>query len=161
MVGSGGMWYIIIYSGVNSMFMGEYRHSVDIKGRLIVPAKFREQLSDGFVITRGLDHCLFGYPMAEWQTLEEKLRDLPMTKKDARAFVRFFFSGATEVEIDKQGRINLPTTLLSYANIKKECVIIGVASRIEIWAQEAWDKYYTESAQSFDDIAENIIGFDF
>ena len=99
--------------------MGEYQHSVDIKGRLIVPAKFRERLSDTFVITRGLDNCLFGYPMDEWRKLEEKLKGLPMTKKDTRAFTRFFFSGATEVELDKQGRINIPTALLSYANIDK------------------------------------------
>ena len=141
--------------------MGEYQHSVDIKGRLIVPAKFRDQLSDSFIITRGLDNCLFGYPMDEWRKLEEKLKELPVTKKDARAFVRFFFSGATEVEIDRQGRINIPTTLLQYANIVKDCVIIGVASRIEIWAAQKWQDYYTESEASFNDIAENIIGFDF
>ena len=141
--------------------MGEYQHSVDIKGRLIVPAKFRERLSDTFVITRGLDNCLFGYPMDEWRKLEEKLKNLPMTKKDTRAFTRFFFSGATEVELDKQGRINIPVTLLSYANITKECVIIGVATRIEIWAKEAWEGYYKESEESFNEIAENIIGFEF
>lgn len=141
--------------------MGEYQHSVDTKGRLIVPAKFRERLNDTFVITRGLDNCLFGYPMDEWQKLEDKLKGLPMTKKDTRAFVRFFFSGATEVEIDKQGRINIPATLLSHANITKECVIIGVAARIEIWAREAWEDYFKESEESFNEIAENMIGFDF
>ena len=141
--------------------MGEYQHSVDIKGRLIVPAKFRECLSDAFVITRGLDHCLFGYPMDEWRKLEEKLKELPMTKKDTRAFTRFFFSGATEVELDKQGRINIPSGLLSYANITKECVVIGVAARIEIWAKEAWEGYFKESEDSFNEIAENIIGFEF
>jgi len=102
------------------MFMGEYQHSVDTKGRLIVPSKFREQLGNTFVITRGLDNCLFGYPMDEWRKLEEKLKELPMTKKDARAFARFFFSGATEVEIDKQGRINIPSTLSTYAKLEKE-----------------------------------------
>ncbi|KGR84010.1 division/cell wall cluster transcriptional repressor MraZ [Lysinibacillus odysseyi] len=143
------------------MFMGEYQHSVDTKGRLIIPAKFRERLTDTFVITRGLDNCLFGYPMDEWRKLEEKLKGLSMTKKDTRAFVRFFFSGATEVEIDKQGRINLPGTLLSHASITKECVIIGVATRIEIWAKEAWEDYFKESEESFNEIAENMIGFDF
>ena len=143
------------------MFMGEYQHSVDAKGRLIVPAKFRERLNETFIITRGLDNCLFGYPMDEWRKLEEKLKELPMTKKDTRAFVRFFFSGATEVEIDKQGRINIPTTLLSHAHITKECVIIGVAARIEIWAREAWEDYFKESEESFNEIAENMIGFDF
>ena len=141
--------------------MGEYQHSIDIKGRLIVPAKFRERLSGTFVMTRGLDNCLFGYPMDEWRKLEEKLKGLQMTKKDTRAFTRFFFSGATEVELDKQGRINIPTALLSYANITKECVIIGVAVRIEIWAKEAWEGYFKEAEESFNEIAENMIGFEF
>lgn len=143
------------------MFMGEYQHSVDAKGRLIIPSKFREGLGNTFVITRGLDNCLFGYPMDEWRKLEEKLKQLPMTKKDARAFARFFFSGATEVEIDKQGRINIPSTLTSYAKLEKECVVLGVSSKIEIWAKDAWDSYFNEAEESFNDIAENLIGFDF
>ncbi|MEO4053624.1 division/cell wall cluster transcriptional repressor MraZ [Solibacillus sp. CAU 1738] len=143
------------------MFMGEYQHSVDVKGRLIIPSKFRDLLGETFVITRGLDNCIFGYPMDEWRKLEEKLKDLPMTKKDARAFARFFFSGATEVDLDKQGRMNIPSTLVTYAHLEKECVILGVSSRIEIWAKESWDKYYDESEESFNEIAENMIGFDF
>ncbi|OEC02658.1 cell division protein MraZ [Lysinibacillus sphaericus] len=143
------------------MFMGEYQHSVDAKGRLIVPAKFREALGETFVVTRGLDNCLFGYPMDEWRKLEEKLKGLPMTKKDTRAFARFFFSGATEVEIDKQGRINIPSTLMQHAHLIKECVVLGVSNRIEIWAKDAWESYFAESEQSFNEIAENMIGFDF
>ncbi len=143
------------------MFMGEYQHSVDAKGRLIVPAKFREALGETFVVTRGLDNCLFGYPMDEWRKLEEKLKGLPMTKKDTRAFARFFFSGATEVEIDKQGRINIPSTLMQHAHLVKECVVLGVSNRIEIWARDAWETYFSESEQSFNEIAENMIGFDF
>ncbi|MCL1695582.1 MULTISPECIES: division/cell wall cluster transcriptional repressor MraZ [unclassified Lysinibacillus] len=143
------------------MFMGEYQHSVDAKGRLIVPAKFREALGETFVVTRGLDNCLFGYPMNEWRKLEEKLKDLPMTKKDTRAFARFFFSGATEVEIDKQGRINIPSTLMQHAHLLKECIVLGVSNRIEIWAKDAWEAYFSESEQSFNEIAENMIGFDF
>ncbi|AVK83052.1 division/cell wall cluster transcriptional repressor MraZ [Lysinibacillus xylanilyticus] len=143
------------------MFMGEYQHSVDAKGRLIVPAKFREALGETFVVTRGLDNCLFGYPMDEWRKLEEKLKGLPMTKKDTRAFARFFFSGATEVEIDKQGRINIPSTLMQHAHLLKECVVLGVSNRIEIWAKDAWETYFSESEQSFNEIAENMIGFDF
>ena len=143
------------------MFIGEYQHTIDDKGRLIIPAKFRERLGRAFIITRGMDECLFGYPMDEWQKLELKLKDLPMTKKDARAFARFFFSGATEVELDKQGRINIPSTLIQYAKLDKECVVLGVSSKIEIWAKDAWDKYFVESAQSFNEIAENMIGFDF
>ncbi|WP_033829313.1 division/cell wall cluster transcriptional repressor MraZ [Bacillus andreraoultii] len=142
------------------MFMGEYRHNVDTKGRLIVPAKFREDLGEVFVLTRGLDQCLFGYPMSEWKIIEEKIKSLPLTKKDARAFARFFFSGATECEIDKQGRINIPTTLLQYGKIEKECVVLGVSNRIEIWDKEIWENYFTESEESFADIAENMIDFD-
>ncbi|MCH7320831.1 MULTISPECIES: division/cell wall cluster transcriptional repressor MraZ [Solibacillus] len=143
------------------MFMGEYQHSIDAKGRMIVPAKFRELLGETFVLTRGLDHCILGYPMDEWRKLEQKLKDLPMTKKDARAFARFFFSGASEVELDKQGRINIPSTLINHANLEKECIILGVSSKIEIWAKDAWDSYLDESSESFNDIAENLIGFDF
>lgn len=141
--------------------MGEYQHSVDAKGRLIIPSKFREELGNTFVITRGLDNCLFGYPMDEWRKLEEKLKELPMTKKDARAFARFFFSGATEVEIDKQGRINIPSTLATYAKLEKECVVLGVSSKIEIWAKDSWESYFNEAEDSFNEIAENLIGFDF
>ena len=142
------------------MFMGEYQHNIDTKGRIIVPAKYREHVEDVFVITRGLDQCLFGYPMEEWRRLEEKVRSLPVTKKDARAFARFFFSGAVECEIDKQGRINLPENLLNYAKIEKECMILGVSSRIEIWGQSVWDDYLDQSEDSFAEIAENLIDFD-
>lgn len=143
------------------MFMGEYQHSVDAKGRLIIPSKFREGVGSSFVITRGLDNCIFGYPMDEWRKLEEKLKQLPMTKKDARAFARFFFSGATEVELDKQGRINIPANLASYAKLEKECVVLGVSSKIEIWAKDLWEDYFNEAEESFNEIAENLIGFDF
>jgi MraZ protein len=142
------------------MFMGEYHHSIDNKGRLIVPSKFREELGEMFIITRGLDQCLFGYPMSEWKILEEKLKGLPLTKKDARAFTRFFFSGATENEIDKQGRINIPAPLLQYAKLEKECVILGVSNRIEIWSKQIWEDYFVQSEESFAEIAENMIGFD-
>jgi MraZ protein len=148
-------------SGVDGMFMGEYQHSVDAKGRLIVPAKFREQLGENFVITRGLDQCLFGYTMDEWIKIEDKLKELPVTKKDARAFTRFFFSGASEVELDKQGRVNIPSTLISYAKLEKECVILGVSNRFEIWSKDAWEEYFTASEDSFNDIAENLADFDF
>jgi MraZ protein len=140
--------------------MGEYHHNVDTKGRLIVPAKFRDELGEMFVLTRGLDQCLFGYPLSEWKIIEEKLKGLPMTKKDARAFTRFFFSGATECEIDKQGRINISSPLVKYAKIEKECVVLGVSNRIEIWSQDIWNDYFSESADSFAEIAENMIGFD-
>ncbi|MDE3838419.1 cell division/cell wall cluster transcriptional repressor MraZ [Bacillus methanolicus] len=142
------------------MFMGEYHHNVDNKGRLIVPAKFREHLGEMFILTRGLDQCLFGYPLSEWKLIEEKLKGLPLTKKDARAFTRFFFSGATECELDKQGRINIPSPLIQYAKLEKECVILGVSNRIEIWSKPIWEEYFNDSEESFAEIAENMIGFD-
>lgn len=140
--------------------MGEFQHNIDAKGRIIVPSKFRDQLGDSFVVTRGLDQCLFVYPMEEWSILEEKLKKLPLTKKDARAFTRFFFSGAVECEIDKQGRINIPQSLRNYAGIEKECVVIGVSNRIEIWSSEQWESYVTDSEESFAEIAENLMDFD-
>ena len=146
--------------GVVDMFMGEYHHNIDNKGRLIIPAKFREELGDEFVITRGLDQCLFGYSMAEWSQIEEKLKTLPLTKKDARAFTRFFFSGATECELDKQGRVNISSPLLNYAKLEKECVILGVSNRIEIWSKQQWEDYFSESEDSFAELAENMVGFD-
>ncbi|MGN1385118.1 MAG: division/cell wall cluster transcriptional repressor MraZ [Bacillus sp. (in: firmicutes)] len=142
------------------MFMGEYHHNIDIKGRLIIPAKFREELGEEFVITRGLDQCLFGYSMNEWKMIEEKLKTLPLTKKDARAFTRFFFSGATECELDKQGRVNISSPLLNYAKLEKECVILGVSNRIEIWSKQQWEDYFSESEDSFAELAENMVGFD-
>ena len=142
------------------MFMGEYRHNVDEKGRVIIPAKFREGLGDSFVITRGLDRSLFAYPLEEWKLLEAKLKTLPFTKKDARAFTRFFFSGATECELDKQGRVNIVPPLRDYAHIEKECVIIGVSNRVEIWSKAIWEQYFMESEESFNDIAENMVDFD-
>jgi MraZ protein len=142
------------------MFMGEYHHSIDNKGRMIVPSKFRDVLGEMFIITRGLDQCLFGYPISEWELIEEKLKGLPLTKKDARAFTRFFFSGATESELDKQGRINIPAPLLQYAKLEKECVILGVSNRIEIWSKQIWEDYFSQSEESFAEIAENMIGFD-
>jgi MraZ protein len=147
-------------SGAEIMFMGEYQHTIDAKGRMIVPAKFREGLGEQFVLTRGLDQCLFGYPMSEWKLIEEKLKALPLTKKDARAFTRFFFSGATECELDKQGRINIASPLLNYAKLEKECVVIGVSNRIELWSKEIWEQYVEEQEDSFAEIAENMIGFD-
>ncbi|WP_017753622.1 division/cell wall cluster transcriptional repressor MraZ [Calidifontibacillus oryziterrae] len=142
------------------MLMGEYHHNIDQKGRMIIPAKFRELLGDSFVVTRGLDQCLFGYPLDEWQALENKLKTLPFTKKDARAFTRFFFSGAAECEVDKQGRVNIVPPLRDYAQLEKECVIIGVSNRFEIWSKENWETYFAKSEESFAEIAESLIDFD-
>lgn len=135
------------------MFMGEFQHTIDEKGRLIIPAKFREDLGPTFVLTRGLDQCVFGYPMDEWKALEQKLKALPFTKKDARAFSRFFFSGASECQLDKQGRVNITPSLRDYAGLDKECVIIGVSNRIEIWSKSRWESYYEASESSFEQIS--------
>ncbi|RWZ60702.1 transcriptional regulator MraZ [Halobacillus fulvus] len=142
------------------MFMGEFQHNIDTKGRIIVPSKFRQDLGESFVLTRGLDQCLFAYPMNEWKVLEEKLKKLPLTKKDARAFTRFFFSGAVECEVDKQGRVNIPPPLRKYATLEKECVVIGVSNRIEFWSEHLWESYFEESEESFAEIAENMLDFD-
>lgn len=139
------------------MFMGEFEHSLDSKARIIVPSKFREGLGDMFVLTRGLDNCLFAYPMTEWNVIEAKLRELPLTKADARAFVRLFLSGATECEVDKQGRVVLPANLRSHAKIDKDVIVIGVSTRVEIWAKEVWEHYSEEAELDYEKIAENIV----
>ncbi len=140
--------------------MGEFQHGIDGKGRLIIPAKFREGLGDNFVVTKGMDNCLFVYPINEWQLLEQKLKTLPFTKADARAFVRFFFSGAAECELDKQGRILLPQNLRDYAELTKDIVIIGVSSRVEIWSKERWTAYSNGAEAAYSEIAEKIVDFD-
>lgn len=137
--------------------MGEYLHTIDVKGRLIIPARFREGLGDRFVVTKGLDNCLFVYPQDEWGALEKKLKSLPFTRADARAFVRFFFSGAGECEVDKQGRILIPANLREYAQLSKDVVVLGVSSRVEIWSKEQWDKYNNMAAENFEEIAEKIV----
>ena len=137
------------------MFIGEYQHAIDNKNRMIIPSKFREELGNSFVLTKGLDGCLYAYTIGEWKIMEEKLKKLPLTSKDARAFVRFFFSGANEVEIDKQGRALIPQNLLEYACIEKEIVSIGVSTRIEIWSKSKWDEY-NDSDINFDEIAEKM-----
>lgn len=141
--------------------MGEFQHSMDDKGRLTVPSKFRDALGASFVVTRGLDQCLFVYPMEEWGNMEQKLKALPMMKADARAFSRFFFSGATECELDKQGRVHLPGNLREYAKLDKDCVVLGVSSRVEIWSKETWEQYFNESEHTFNEIAEKLVDFNF
>ena len=143
------------------MFMGEYQHSLDDKGRVTIPAKFRELLGTSFVATRGLDSCIFVYPMAEWEIMEQKLKSLPLMKSDARAFSRFFFSGATECQWDKQGRVNLPPNLRQHAKLDKDCMILGVSNRVEIWNKELWEQYFGQSEDSFNEIAEKLVDFNF
>lgn len=142
------------------MFTGEFQHSIDDKGRLIMPAKFRDMLGDTFMITKGLDGCLFVYPQAEWHSLENKLKNLPFTNKDARAFARFFFSGACECETDKQGRILLAGNLREYAKINKDVIIIGVGTRLEIWSKETWSGYSNEVEGNYEELAEKLVELD-
>ena len=143
------------------MLIGEYHHNLDEKGRLIIPSKFREEIIDKGVVTRGLDGCLFVYSLENWEKIVSKLSTLPFTKKDARTFNRFFMSGATVCEFDRQGRINLPSSLITYANLKKECTIIGVNDRLEIWATDSFDNLIEENIEAISDVAEKLFeGFD-
>ena len=138
------------------MFIGEYHHTIDEKGRRIIPAKFRGELGTNFIVTRGIENCLFVYSEDSWTKIVDKLETLPFTKKDARAFIRFFLSGATIAEFDKQGRINITSPLISYAKINKECVIIGTGDRLEIWSEESWNDFFTSAKDNMSDIAENL-----
>ena len=138
------------------MLIGEYEHSLDTKGRMIMPAKLRQDIGEKFIITKGLDGCLFVFSQNEWLNFEEKLKALPLSDKNARNFVRFFLSGATECEIDKQGRFLLVNTLREYAEITKEVIIIGVGTRLEIWNKDKWKKYNSNENISADTIAENM-----
>ena len=136
------------------MYMGEYNHTLDTKGRLIVPSKFRELLGDEFVVTKGLDGCLFVYDNEEWQKFEEKLKVLPIGQKETRQFVRFFLAGAAGIEVDKQGRILIPGNLREFAGIEKDAVLIGVGTRIEIWSKERYEG--TVTYEDMDAIAEHM-----
>jgi len=140
------------------LFMGEYQHSLDDKGRLIIPSKLREGLGEKFILTRGLDHSLFVYPLPEWELMEEKMKSLPTTQADARAFVRLFFSGAVDCEPDKQWRVSIPQNLREHAKINKDLYILGVSTRIEIWAKEVWEDYSTKAEESYEVLAEKIVG---
>ena len=138
------------------MFIGEYHHTIDEKGRIIIPVKFREELGNNFIITRGIENCLFVYSEENWAKITNKLNSLPFTKKDARTFNRFFMSGATNVELDKQGRVNISKPLIDYANLLKDCVIIGTGDRLEVWSQESWESFFDSTKDSMSDIAENL-----
>ena len=139
---------------MTTMFMGEYSHTIDSKGRLIVPSKFRESLGDEFVVTKGLDGCLFVYSQEEWTNIEEKFKQVSLTTKDARKFSRFFFAGAATVEVDKQGRILLPSVLREFAGLEKDIVSVGVLSRIEILSKDKWQE--SNEYDDMDEIAEHM-----
>jgi len=143
------------------MFYGEFEHAIDKKGRLIIPSKFREALKEYDIeklyITRGLDKCLFVFTESEWKTQESKFKSIPFTKSEARKFNRIYFAGATQIECDKQGRILIPKYLKDYAGIKRDVMIIGVSNRMEVWSRDEWQKYYSSSKDSFEDIAEKLM----
>ena len=149
MVDSGEKWGM-------KMFIGEYHHTIDEKGRIIIPVKFREALGKEFIITRGIENCLFVYSKENWAKITTKLSSLPFTKKDARTFNRFFMSGATDVELDKQGLFNISQPLIDYAGLLKDCVIIGTGDRLEVWSQESWESFFDSTKDSMSDIAENL-----
>ena len=137
------------------MFMGEYHHSIDAKGRIIIPAKVRDGLGENFIVTRGLDGCLFLYPKLEWDKKIEKFKELPDTK-DKRQFMRIFLSGATICEYDKQGRINIPNPLIEFAKLEKDCIIIGVDEKLEIWSKERWEEFIASNEENLSDIADSL-----
>lgn len=143
-------------SGEFQMLMGEFHHNIDEKNRLVIPSKFRSELGEKFIVTRGLDKCLFVYPFEEWTKITNKLKTLPFTQRDARNFTRFLLSGAIDAELDKSGRVSITSPLIEYADITKECVIIGANDRIEIWAKESWDNFMEVNEENFSDIAENL-----
>lgn len=138
------------------MLMGEFHHNIDDKGRLIIPSKFRYELGEKFVITRGIEKCLFVYSLVEWEKIVKRLQSLPFTNKDARNFTRFFLSGAAECEFDRQGRINITSPLGNYAGLTKECVIIGANDRLEIWSEANWNTFFESNEDNLSEIAENL-----
>lgn len=145
-----------MHQGGGRLFIGEYKHTIDTKGRVIMPAKFREDLGAKFVVTKGLDSCLFVYPNEEWNNFEKKLKSLPLTNNNARAFIRFFFAGAAECDLDKQGRTLIPANLRDYAKLDKDIVIIGVSTRVEIWSKDLWDEYNNDENLDQDSIVANM-----
>lgn len=143
------------------MFYGEHDHTIDRKGRLIIPSRFREVLKDHYgdkcVVTRGLDRCLFLFPEDEWRTQESKFRALSFTKQEARRFNRFYFSGAAELAFDRQGRVLIPQYLKEYAGIKRDVMVVGISNRIELWDKEEWKKFYAEFKESYEQVAEKLL----
>jgi MraZ protein len=149
----------VVESGGDRMFIGQYRHNLDSKNRLIIPAKFRDSLGESFIVTKGLDGCLTVYTNEDWEVMIKKLTQIPSTKKEARLYLRNIASKATECQLDSQGRIQLPQFLIATADIKKSCVILGVADHVEIWPEETWDSYDEEASESFETVAESLTEF--
>jgi len=142
------------------MLLGEFHHNIDDKGRLVIPTKFREDLGQEFILTRGIEKCLYVYSKTEWEKLVGKLNTLPFTKKVTRTFTRFFYSGATACEFDKSGRMSITSPLVSYAGLDKECIIIGVNDHLEIWDSKAFEEFMNDNSDIIEDIAENLFNGD-
>lgn len=139
-----------------TMLLGEYKHNLDTKGRMAIPAKFRQNLNAGAIITRGIDHCLFVFSMGEWDNLVKKLTSLPLANANSRAFARLMLAGATDVQIDSQGRILVPDYLREYAGLSKEVVVTGLYNRVEIWDASSWNQYKTKTEMASEEIAEHL-----
>lgn len=142
-----------------AMFMGEYRHNADKKGRIIIPVRFREALGESIVATKGLDGCITIYTMTQWESILEGLQKLPTTKKESRMYIHMLTARAAQCEFDSQGRILLPQALMEDAEIDKECVVIGVADHVEIWSKNRWDAYYESASENFEEVAEQLTEF--
>lgn len=155
---SGSKWRA---RGNVGMMMGEYAHALDEKGRITIPARLRDDLDNHFVMTKGLDGCLFLYPMSEWVKLEERLKALPLTNASARAFQRLFLAGAQDVELDRQSRVTIPPRLREYARVVKEVVLVGVSNRVELWSLESWHAYQSQAQAGYEDVAEKMVDFGF
>lgn len=138
------------------MFIGEHSHTIDEKGRVSVPVKYREQLSEGLVVTRGLDHCLWIYTKPEWEKIAGKLAALPISQKKSRAFARLMLAGAWDAELDSQGRIVLPEYLRTYSSLSKHVIIAGLYNRIEVWNEDSWQAYSAQTQENSDEIAEGM-----
>ena len=144
----------------DNMLLGEFHHNIDDKGRLVIPTKFREDLGQEFILTRGIEKCLYVYSKTEWEKLVGKLNTLPFTKKVTRTLTRFFYSGATACEFDKSGRMSITSPLVSYAGLDKECIIIGVNDHLEIWDSKAFEEFMNDNSDIIEDIAENLFDGD-
>lgn len=139
------------------MFLGTYEPRLDEKGRLILPAKFRDELAEGLVITKGQEHCLYVWPLAEFGRITEQLRNAPVTSKATRDYLRVFFAGASDEKVDKQGRVTVPPPLRAYAGLRRDCVVIGANNRVEIWGAAAWQHYLAEQEDAFASLSEEVL----
>jgi MraZ protein len=138
------------------MLIGEFKHNLDQKGRVSIPAKFRQKFAEGLILTRGIDQCVFGFPKSEWEKVVNKITNLPLSQANARAFARLMLSGAFEAEIDNQGRVLIPEVLRKYAHLEKKVVIVGMHNRIEIWDEKKWEEYKKQSEENSEEIAERL-----